>query len=109
MRDDDGFLVGWGVGTATFPAIMFQAEARAVLRRDGTALVETSAAALGHGGWSALAPLAADSLGLGIDQVEFRAGTSDLPDAGIAGGSAHTATAGTAIHAAGGDVIAKLA
>src|SRR4029079_10367058 len=24
MRDDDGFLVGWGVGTATFPALMFQ-------------------------------------------------------------------------------------
>ena len=31
---------------------------------------------------------------LDIDQVEFRSGTSDLPDAGIAGGSAHTATAG---------------
>ncbi|MGA7803229.1 xanthine dehydrogenase family protein molybdopterin-binding subunit, partial [Bradyrhizobium sp.] len=23
MRDDDGFLVGWGMGTATFPALMF--------------------------------------------------------------------------------------
>ena len=42
-------------------------------------------------------------------QVEFKAGTSDLPDAGIAGGSAHTATAGMAIHNAGADVIAKLA
>jgi xanthine dehydrogenase YagR molybdenum-binding subunit len=28
---------------------------------------------------------------------------------GIAGGSSHTATAGMAIHGAGGDVIAKLA
>jgi len=109
MRDDAGFRVGRGIGTATFPAIMFQAEARAVLRGDGTALVETSAADMGQGAWTALAQLAADSLGLDIDQVEFRAGTSDLPDAGIAGGSAHTATAGTAIHAAGGDVIAKLA
>ncbi len=109
MRDDAGFLVGWGIGTATFPAIMFQAEARAVLRGDGTALVETSAADMGQGAWTALAQLAADSLGLDIDRVEFRAGTSDLPDAGIAGGSAHTATAGTAIHAAGGEVIARLA
>src|SRR4029077_10195499 len=36
-------------------------------------------------------------------------GTSDLPDGGIAGGSAHTATAGMAIHNAGADVIARLA
>jgi xanthine dehydrogenase YagR molybdenum-binding subunit len=27
MRDDAGLLVGWGVGTATFPALMFQAQA----------------------------------------------------------------------------------
>jgi xanthine dehydrogenase YagR molybdenum-binding subunit len=109
MRDKAGFQVGWGLGTATFPAIMFQAEARAVLRVRGQAVVETSAADMGQGAWTALAQLAADSLALDIDQVEFRAGRSHLPDAGIAGGSAHTATAGSAIHAAGGDAIAKLA
>ncbi len=109
IHDDAGFVVGWGIGTATFPAIMFQAEARAVLRGDGTALVEISAADMGQGAWTALAQLAADSLGLDIDEVEFRAGRTGLPDAGIAGGSAHTATAGTAIHAASGDAIARLA
>ena len=108
-RDEAGLLLGWGVGTATFPAIMFQAEARAVLRAEGQAIVETSAADMGQGAWTALAQLAADSLALDIDEVEFRAGRSHLPDAGIAGGSAHTATAGSAIHAAGGDAIAKLA
>ncbi|MEG7741731.1 molybdopterin cofactor-binding domain-containing protein, partial [Listeria monocytogenes] len=36
-------------------------------------------------------------------------GSSDLPNAGIAGGSGHTATAGNAIHAASQDVIAQLA
>jgi xanthine dehydrogenase YagR molybdenum-binding subunit len=41
--------------------------------------------------------------------VDFRSGTSDLPDAGIAGGSSHTATAGMAIHNAGAAIIAKLA
>ena len=64
---------------------------------------------MGQGAWTALAQIAADGLGLDLDQVEFRAGTSDLPDAGIAGGSAHTATAGMAIHDAGAAVIAKLA
>jgi xanthine dehydrogenase YagR molybdenum-binding subunit len=109
MRDESGLLVGWGVGTATFPAIMFQAQARAVIRNDGTGVMEIGAHDMGQGAWTALAQIAADGLGLDIDQVEFRSGTSDLPDGGIAGGSAHTATAGMAIHGAGADVIAKLA
>jgi xanthine dehydrogenase YagR molybdenum-binding subunit len=109
MRDESGLLVGWGMGTATFPALMFQAQARAVLRSDGTGVVESGTHDMGQGAWTAFAQIAADGLALDIDQVEFRAGTSDLPDAGIAGGSAHTATAGMAIHNAGADVIAKLA
>jgi xanthine dehydrogenase YagR molybdenum-binding subunit len=109
MRDENGLLVGWGLGTAAFPAIMFQGQARAVLRRDGTGLVELGAQDMGQGAWTALAQIAADSLGLELEQLEFRAGSSDLPDAGIAGGSSHTATAGMAIHGAAADVIAKLA
>lgn len=109
MRDETGFLVGWGVGTATFPALMFHAEARAVIRNDGTGLVETGAQDMGQGAWTALAQIAADGLALQLDEIEFKAGSSDLPDAGIAGGSAHTATAGLALHNAGADAIAKLA
>jgi xanthine dehydrogenase YagR molybdenum-binding subunit len=109
LRDDSGLLVGWGMGTATFPALMFQAEARAVVRSDGSGLMETGAHDMGQGAWTAFAQIAADGLGLDLEQLEFKAGTSDLPDAGIAGGSAHTATAGMAIHNAGAAVIAKLA
>jgi xanthine dehydrogenase YagR molybdenum-binding subunit len=106
-RDDAGLLVGWGVGTATFPALMFQAEARAAIRGDGSGVMEIGAHDMGQGAWTALAQIAAD--GLGLEEVDFRSGTSDLPDAGIAGGSSHTATAGMAIHNAGAAIIAKLA
>jgi xanthine dehydrogenase YagR molybdenum-binding subunit len=109
MRDEAGLLVGWGVGTATFPVVMFQAEARAVIRGDGTGLVESAANDMGQGAWTALAQIAADALGLGINRIEFGAGHSGLPDGGIAGGSAQTATVGAAIHNAGADAIAKLA
>jgi xanthine dehydrogenase YagR molybdenum-binding subunit len=109
LRDANGFLVGRGMGTATFPALMFQAEARAVVRGDGSGVMETGAHDMGQGAWTALAQIAADGLGLAPEQTEFRSGTSDLPDAGIAGGSAHTATAGMAIHNAGAAVVAKLA
>ncbi len=108
MRDGAGLLVGWGMGTALFPCPMFSATARATLRADGSALVETSAIDMGQGAWTALAQIAADSLGLPAESVEFRAGHSGLPDGGVAGGSGHTATAGGALHAAGGDVIRRL-
>jgi xanthine dehydrogenase YagR molybdenum-binding subunit len=108
-RDAAGLLVGWGIGTATFPAIMLQAQARAELRTDGRATVELGAHDMGQGAWTALAQIAADGLGMDLAQLEFRIGTSDLPNAGIAGGSSHTATAGAAIHNAGADVIAQLA
>lgn len=71
--------------------------------------VETSAADMGQGAWTVLAQIAADSLGLALDRIEFRSGSSDLPDGGIAGGSGHTATAGSALHAAGTDAIRRLA
>ena len=109
MRDGAGMLVGWGMGTAVFPALMFQGQARAVLLRDGTGIVETGAHDMGQGAWTGLAQIAADALGLDLDRIEFRSGSSDLPDAGIAGGSAHTATVGMAIDGAGADVIGKLA
>jgi xanthine dehydrogenase YagR molybdenum-binding subunit len=109
MQDGSGLLVGWGVGTASFPAFMFQAEARAELRADGRATVELGAHDMGQGAWTALAQIAADGLAMDLAQLEFRIGTSDLPNAGIAGGSSHTATAGAAIHNAGADVIAQLA
>ena len=34
---------------------------------------------MGQGAWTALAQIAADSLGLELEQLEFRAGSSDLP------------------------------
>jgi xanthine dehydrogenase YagR molybdenum-binding subunit len=109
MHDQDGLLVGWGLGTATFPAFMFEAHAKAALRRDGSGVMEIGAHEMGQGALTALAQIAADGLGLDLDRLEFKSGSSDLPDAGIAGGSAHTATAGSAIHNAGADVIARLA
>jgi xanthine dehydrogenase YagR molybdenum-binding subunit len=109
MRDENGFLVGWGVGTALFPCPQFPAAARATLRADGTALAEIAGADMGQGAWTVLAQIAAEALGLEPDQVELHSGRSNLPDGGVAGGSAHTASAGLALHNAGEDAIARLA
>ena len=109
MRDADGLLVGWGVGTATFPAFMMQAQAKATLRKDGSARVAIGAHDMGQGAWTSLAQIAADGLGVDYDALDFEMGRSDLPNGGMAGGSAGTATAGSAIHGAAQDVIRQLA
>lgn len=109
MRDENGFLVGWGMGTAVFHCPHFPAEARVTLRANGTALVETAGADMGQGAWTVLAQIAAEALGLDPDQVELHSGLSTLPDGGIAGGSGHTASAGLAINNAGQNAIARLA
>ncbi|HEV2541659.1 MAG TPA: xanthine dehydrogenase family protein molybdopterin-binding subunit [Methylobacterium sp.] len=109
MRDSAGRLVGYGMGTALFPALMMQAEARAEVRSDGSGTMALGAQDMGQGAWTALAQIAADGLGINLDRLDFQSGSSDLPNAGIAGGSAHTATAGSAIHSAAAAVLAQLA
>ena len=74
MTDEAGLLVGWGMGTATFPVVMFQGEARAVLRADGSGAVELAAHDMGQGAWTALTQIAADGLGLPLDRLDFRSG-----------------------------------
>jgi xanthine dehydrogenase YagR molybdenum-binding subunit len=109
LMRDVGFLVGWGMGTAVFPCPHFPAAARATLRADGTALVETAGADMGQGAWTALPQIAAEALGLHIDHIDFRSGASHLPDGGVAGGSGHTASAGLALRHAGEHALAQLA
>ena len=109
MRDKDGLLVGWGVGVATFPAVMFQGTARAIIKADGSGAVEATVHDMGQGALTAMAQIGADALALPLDKFELRSATSEMPDAGLAGGSGHTATAGLAIHNAGADALAKLA
>jgi xanthine dehydrogenase YagR molybdenum-binding subunit len=89
--------------------MMFEAQAKAILRQDGSGVMEASVREMGQGALTALTQIAADGLGLDVDHLEFRFASSDFPDAGPAGGSAHTATAGTAIHNAGAEAIGRLA
>jgi xanthine dehydrogenase YagR molybdenum-binding subunit len=64
---------------------------------------------MGQGALTAMAQIGADALALPLSRFELRSGTSEFSDAGMAGGSGHTATAGLAVHNAGADALAKLA
>src|SRR5260370_23901324 len=68
MRDEAGMLVGWGMGTATFPALMFQGQAPAVVRRDGSGVMETGAHDVGGGAWAARARIGGSGCGMAMNR-----------------------------------------
>lgn len=97
MRDD-GWLVGWGMATATYPTYRFPASALVRLHPDGRAMVQTGSQDLGGGTYTVMTQVAAEVLGLPIEQVTVAMGDSELPAAPVSGGSNTTASVGSAVY-----------
>lgn len=90
-------LVGWGVATATYPALRLPAEARVTIATDGSVDVASATHDLGTGMYTILAQIAADALGVDTDAVRVRIGDSSFPNAPVAGGSMSSASVGPAV------------
>jgi len=99
LRDGD-WLVGLGCAAAAYPSNIAPAAARVALSPDGRASVHMAAHEIGNGATTAIAITAASLLGLPVERVDVRLGDSELPEAGIAAGSSHTATICNAVAAA---------
>jgi xanthine dehydrogenase YagR molybdenum-binding subunit len=98
MRDGDE-LIGWGVATATYGGLRSPAGAR-VRAESGKYIVEVATHDLGTGMYTIMAQVAADALGVPVEQVECRLGDSSFPKAPVAGGSQSTASVMPAVQAA---------
>lgn len=96
MRDGHE-LIGYGVATATYPAMRAPAQARVRVDVDGTIEVATAAHDLGTGLYTILAQIAADVFGVEPRDVRVLIGDSSLPPAPVAGGSMTTASVGPAV------------
>ncbi|SEM98820.1 xanthine dehydrogenase YagR molybdenum-binding subunit [Sphingomonas gellani] len=111
-RRDGEWQVGMGCATGTYPYYrMPGAEARITLTlQDGAihAKVEIAAAEMGMGTSTTTAIVAAERLGLPIEQVEVAYGDSAIPGAIMAGGSQQTAAIGGAVIAAHNALVAEL-
>ena len=99
MRDGR-LLVGWGVASATYPALQNPASARVRLLPDGTAEVETASSDMGPGTYTSMTQVASECLGLPMERISFRLGRSDFPPTPPHGGSQTMASVGSAIQAA---------
>jgi xanthine dehydrogenase YagR molybdenum-binding subunit len=94
---DGGLLVGWGMATALYPGNRRPASARIRLSADGRALVQAATQDLGTGSYTVFTQVAADALGLPVEQVTFELGDTDFPEAPVSGGSNTAASVSEAI------------
>jgi xanthine dehydrogenase YagR molybdenum-binding subunit len=107
MRDGD-WLVGHGCAAAIFPCFNYGGSATVTLMRTGSARVEAAASEIGTGAYTALGQVAAELLGLPVENVEVLLGDSRLPPTAPAGGSMQTASTVPAIQLACERIINRL-
>jgi xanthine dehydrogenase YagR molybdenum-binding subunit len=99
MRDGNE-LVGCGMATGIWEAMQLKASARARLTANGSVEIASATADIGPGTYTMMAQIAAEMLGVPLDNVTVKLGDSTLPDAPVEGGSFTTSSVGSAIHGA---------
>jgi xanthine dehydrogenase YagR molybdenum-binding subunit len=97
---DGPWLVGYGMAGVTFDNFEAPCDARASIGRDGQAFVRSAATDIGTGTYTVMTQLSAELLGLGLDQVSFSLGDTEMPMAPQQGGSGLTASLGNALRGA---------
>ncbi|MEU1625424.1 xanthine dehydrogenase family protein molybdopterin-binding subunit [Streptomyces sp. NPDC020096] len=99
-KHEGRLLIGSGVAASTYPVYVMPSHAEAYAAPDGSYEVRVSASDIGTGARTVLTQIAADALGVPLDRVRVRVGSSDLPPASVAGGSSGTASWGWPVHKA---------
>ena len=107
MRDGTE-LVGWGMASGVWEALQMPTAARIVLTANGHAEVACSFSDIGTGTYTIAAQVAADELGLPLDNITVKLGDSSLPQAPVEGGSWGAASVVHAIAKTAGDVRKEL-
>jgi xanthine dehydrogenase YagR molybdenum-binding subunit len=86
MRDG-GELVGWGMATGVWEALQVPITVRIKLTTNGHAEVACATSDIGTGTYTIMAQVAADVLGLPLDNISIKLGDSTLPQSPVEGGS----------------------
>jgi xanthine dehydrogenase YagR molybdenum-binding subunit len=97
---DGNWLIGTGMATAGYPVALFMhtQRARAHMYADGSTIVQTATQEFGAGTPTVMTQVAADGLGIGVENVRFEYGHTDLPTAGSPVGSNGAGMISAAVH-----------
>ncbi|SDJ97814.1 xanthine dehydrogenase YagR molybdenum-binding subunit [Catalinimonas alkaloidigena] len=97
MHDRQHNLVGWGMATGSWDSAQQPASAKAVLSLDGKLTVSSATSDIGTGTYTVMSQIAADRMGLPLENVTFKLGDSSLPHAPLQGGSWTVSSVGSAV------------
>ncbi|MCC9168560.1 xanthine dehydrogenase family protein molybdopterin-binding subunit [Pontibacter harenae] len=90
-------LIGWGFAQGAWEATQKQAAAKAVLTTDGKLTVSCATADIGTGTYTVMSQIAAETVGLPLEDVTFKLGDSSLPKSPLQGGSWTVSSVGSAV------------
>jgi xanthine dehydrogenase YagR molybdenum-binding subunit len=107
MRDGRN-LVGWGMASGVWEALQMETAARIVLTANGHAEIACATSDIGTGTYTIMAQVAADMLGVPIDNITIKLGDSTLPQSPVEGGSWMAASVAHAIVATADEIRKEL-
>lgn len=99
-RREGRWLIGTGMAATIRPNTLQAADALVRLGANGHAVARLDMTDIGTGSYTVLTQIAAETLGLPVEQVSIELGDSDFPETPGSGGSFGAASAGSALYEA---------
>src|SRR5215475_11113270 len=107
MRDGRD-LIGWGMASGVWEALQMETAARIVLTANGHAEIACATSDIGTGTYTIMAQVAADMLGVPLENITIKLGDSTLPQSPVEGGSWMAASVAHAIAATADEIRKEL-
>ena len=95
---ENGMLVGYGMGSGVFGAGRNNASAKAILKADGSLILQSAVSDMGPGTTTSMTKVAAQNLRMPQEKIKFMLGDTDFPPGPGQGGSSTTSSLGTAVN-----------
>ena len=103
------WFTGYGMGTGSFGSFRRNATVKAILQPDGKLLLQCSVNDMGPGTATMMTTIASEQMGLKPGNIKVQMGSTGLPPGITQGGSAVTASVGSAVFEACTEMKAKIA
>ena len=108
MRDDAGTLIGWGVAAGAYPGYVVPAIAKVRMNADGSVALSVGGHEMGQGIRTAIALVAADTLGVDPGKLQITIGDTAAPPQHVTAGSWGAASACSPVREAALQVVERL-
>lgn len=90
-------LVGMGMASGAWDALQQKAKVNLVITPNGKAQLSSATSDIGTGTYTIMTQIAAECLGMKLEDVTFKLGDTDMPESPLQGGSWTAATVGSAV------------